>query len=69
MDHDTDRRIGSIEVKQRARDAKCRVCMDQIKKDLATLKHDVDLARTVRLWAAVATVIALMCAALALMLS
>lgn len=68
MDQDTDRRIGAIEVKQRARDAKCRACMDQIKKDLAMLKHDVELARTVRMWAAVATLLALLCAVLALSL-
>lgn len=43
--------------------------MDQIKKDLAMLRHDVELARTVRMWAAVATVLALLCAALAILLS
>ena len=43
--------------------------MDQIKKDLAMLKHDVERARTVRMWAAVATLLALLCAVLALALS
>lgn len=60
MDPDTDRRIGSIEVKQQARDARCRACLDRL------LMREVALARSVRLWAAVATVLAVVCAALVL---
>ncbi len=56
MDPDTDRRIGSIEVKQQARDARCRACLDRLMREVA-------LARSVRLWAAVATVLALALAA------
>ena len=67
MDQDTDRRIGAIEVKQRARDAKCRACMDQLKKDLALLKHDVELARVVRRLVSVATVLAILCALVAML--
>lgn len=59
MDPDTDRRIGSIEVKQQARDARCRACLDRLRREVA-------MARSVRLWAAVATVLAVVCAALVL---
>ena len=58
---DVDRRIGAVEAKQRARDARCRACLDRLRREVA-------LARSVRLWAAVATVLALACAALALVL-
>lgn len=68
VDQDTDRRIGAIEVKQRARDAKCRACMDQIKKDLDLLKRDVEMARVVRRLVSVATVFALLCVVLAIAL-
>lgn len=61
MDPDTDRRIGSIEAKQQARDARCRACLDRLRREVA-------LMRAVRLWAAVATLLALICAALAIML-
>ena len=57
MDEDTERRIGSIEVKQRARDARCQAHLDRLKQEVA-------LARAVRLWAAVATVLALSMAVL-----
>lgn len=59
MDPDTDRRIGSIEVKQQARDARCRACLDRLRREVA-------IARFVRLWAAVATVLAVACVVLAL---
>ena len=50
MDPDTDRRIGAIEAKQQARDARCRACLDR-------LRREVTLAREVRLWASVAMVL------------
>lgn len=54
MDPDVDRRIGAIEVKQQARDARCRAHLD-------TMRREVALARRMRLWAAVATVLAIVC--------
>lgn len=59
MAPDTDRRIGSIEAKQQARDARCRACLDR-------LRREVTLAREVRLWASVAMVLAAVCAVLVL---
>lgn len=59
MDADADRRIGSIEVKQQARDARCSACLERLRREVA-------LARSVRLWAAVATVLAVACVVLAL---
>ncbi len=55
LDPDTDRRIGSIEVKQQARDARCSACLDRLRREVA-------LARSARLWAAVATVLAVVLA-------
>jgi hypothetical protein len=55
MDPDTDRRIGSIEVKQQARDARCAACLDRLRREVAR-------DRAVRLWAAVATVLAVLLA-------
>lgn len=51
MDADTDRRIGAVEAKQQARDARCAACLDRLRREVA-------LARFVRLWAAVATLLA-----------
>lgn len=51
MDADTDRRIGAIESKQHARDARCAACLDRLRREVA-------LARAVRRWAAVATLLA-----------
>jgi hypothetical protein len=51
VDPDTDRRIGAVEAKQRARDARCAACLDRLRKEVA-------LARSVRRWAAVATLLA-----------
>lgn len=59
MDPDTDRRIGAIEAKQQARDARCVACLDRLRREVAR-------ARAVRLWAAVATVLAVVCAVLAM---
>lgn len=59
MDADTDRRIGAVEAKQQAIDARCAACLDR-------LRREVVLARAVRRWAAVATVLAVVCAALVL---
>jgi len=59
MDDDTDRRIGAIEAKQRARDARCSVCLDLLKREVAIM-------RVVRWWSAVATVLALVCVVVAL---
>jgi len=61
MDPDTDRRIGAIEAKQQARDALCRACLDRLRR-----REEVTLAREVRLWAAVAMVLAAVCAVLVL---
>ena len=61
MDADTDRRIGAVEAKQQARDARCSACLDRLRREVA-------LTRAVRLWAAVATVLAILCAVLALAL-
>jgi hypothetical protein len=55
VDDDTDRRIGAIEAKQHARDARCAACLDRLRREVA-------LARAVRRWAAVATVLALVLA-------
>lgn len=51
MDADTDRRIGAVEAKQQARDARCAACLDRLRREVA-------LARAVRRWAAVATLLA-----------
>ena len=51
MDADTDRRIGAVEAKQQARDASCAACLDRLRREVA-------LARAVRRWAAVATLLA-----------
>ena len=61
MDDEIDRRIGAIEVKQQARDARCSAHLDLLKREVAMM-------RAVRLWAAVATLLALLCAVLALAL-
>ena len=55
MDADTDRRIGAVEAKQRARDARCAACIDRLRREVA-------LARAVRRWAAVATLLAVVLA-------
>ena len=52
MDADTDRRIGAVEAKQQARDARCAACLDRLIREVA-------LARAVQRWAAVATLLAL----------
>jgi len=60
VDEDTARRIGAVETKQQARDARCAACLDRLRRDVA-------LARFVRLWAAVATLLAVAaCVVLAL---
>ena len=51
MDADTDRRIGAVEAKQQARDARCSACLDRLRREVA-------LARAARRWAAVATLLA-----------
>lgn len=51
MDADTDRRIGAVEAKQQARDARCAACLDRLRREVA-------LAREVRRWAVVATLLA-----------
>jgi len=51
VDADTDRRIGAVEAKQQARDARCAACLDRLRREVA-------LARAVRRWAAVATLLA-----------
>ena len=51
MDADTDRRIGAVEAKQQARDARCAACLDRLRREVA-------LARSVRRLAAVATLLA-----------
>ena len=55
MDADTDRRIGAVEAKQQARDARCAACLDRLRREVA-------LARAVRRWAAVATLLAVVLA-------
>ena len=55
MDADTDRRIGAVEAKQRARDARCAACIDRLRREVA-------LARAVRRWAALATLLAVVLA-------
>jgi len=55
VDADTDRRIGAVEAKQRARDARCAACIDRLRREVA-------LARAVRRWAAVATLLAVVLA-------
>lgn len=62
MDSDTDRRIGAVEAKQHARDARCAACLDRLRREVA-------LARSVRLWAAVATLLAVVLAVAVLVLS
>lgn len=59
MDEETDRRIGAIEVKQRARDARCKAHFDRMRRETA-------VARAVRIWVAVATVLAVLCALVAM---
>lgn len=59
MDADTDRRLGAIEVKQQARDARCAACLDRLRREVA-------LARAVRRWAAVATLLAVVLAGVVL---
>jgi hypothetical protein len=51
VDADTDRRIGAVEAKQQARDARCAACLDRLRREVA-------LAREVRRWAVVATLLA-----------
>lgn len=55
MDADTDRRIGAIEVKQKARDARCAACIDRMRREVA-------MARSVRRLAAAATLLAVVLA-------
>ena len=55
MDADTDRRIGAVEAKQQARDARCAACLDRLRREVA-------LAREVRRWAVVATLLAVVLA-------
>ena len=55
MDADTDRRIGAVEAKQQARDARCAACLDRLRSEVA-------LARAVRRWAAAATLLAVVLA-------
>ena len=55
MDADTDRRIGAVEAKQQARDARCAACLDRLRREVA-------LAREVRRWAAAATLLAVVLA-------
>ena len=62
MTPEMDRRIGALEAKQKARDARCRACLDRLRQEVA-------LARAMRLWAAVATLLALACAAAILALA
>ena len=59
MDDETDRRIGSIEVKQRLRDARCAACRSRSRKEFR-------VARDVRWLAVMAVVLALVCVMLAL---
>lgn len=59
MDADTDRRIGAVEAKQQARDARCAACLDRLRREVA-------LAREVRRWAAVATLLAVWLAVMVL---
>ena len=60
MDDATDRRIGAIEVKQQARDARCAACLDRLRQEVA-------LARAVRRWAAIATLLAVWSAVMMLL--
>lgn len=62
MDADTDRRIGAVEAKQQARDARCAACLDR-------LRREVVLARAVRRWAAAATLLAVVLAVAVLVLA
>lgn len=55
MDADTDRRIGAVEAKQQARDARCAACLDRLRREVA-------LARAVRRWVAVAALLAVVLA-------
>lgn len=59
MDADTDRRIGAVEAKQQARDARCAACLDRLRREVA-------LAREVRRWAVVATLLAVVLAGVVL---
>ena len=59
MDEDTARRIGAVETKQQARDARCAACLDRLRREVA-------LARSARLWAAVATFLAVVLAVMVL---
>ena len=61
MDADTDRRIGAVEAKQQARDARCAACLDRLRREVA-------LARSVRRWFAVATLLAVVLAVAVLVL-
>lgn len=51
MDAESDRRIGAVEAKQRARDARCAACLDRLRREAA-------LARAVLRVAAVAALLA-----------
>ncbi len=62
MDEDTARRIGAVETKQQARDARCAACLDRLRREVA-------LARFVRLWAAVATLLAVVLAVAVLVIA
>ena len=62
MDADTDRRIGAVEAKQQARDARCAACLDRLRREVA-------LARAVRRLAAAATLLAVVLAVAMLVLA
>ena len=62
MDADTDRRIGAVEAKQQARDARCAACLERLRREVA-------LARSVRRLAAVATLLAVVLAVAMLVLA
>jgi hypothetical protein len=57
---DVDRRIGSMEAKQQARDARCKAHLDLLRREVA-------LMRMVRLWVVMMTVLAVFLAVLALL--
>lgn len=60
MDADTDRRIGAVEAKQQARDARCAACLDRLRREVA-------LARAVRLWSSVSILVTLILACVLLL--
>jgi len=62
VDADTDRRIGAVEAKQQARDARCAACLERLRREVA-------LARSVRRLAAVATLLAVVLAVAMLVLA